>query len=417
MIIFFSNFLLVVKSTYEINIYRSKNLSKKKTIYTKDVILVMAASFFFMFSTMFVNPLINGYAKSLGASSAFAGLIVGIMSIAAMFLRPVAGNMTDKFSKYRLSLIGGILILIGVIGYVFSPSGSWLLLFRLINGAGYVLCTVCMTTWLAFLVPRQHVGEAMGFYGLMNALAMALAPALAINIYQKIGYREAIISSAVAAFLMVIAIQFVGDHAKPSKKVQRENKKKKFKIIQWNVLPVAILTTLFALPYFSTQADLVTYVEQRHLNIAVGSYFLIYAVVLLAIRIGLKNLFDTVRFGVWLWISTVSTVFYILMLTIMKNNWEMALAAAGMAMGYGIIYSVLQSTALLLAPINEQGLASSTFYLGLDIGMSLGPILSGVVDSLLPIKWFYPVQLFIIPLIVLIYLCYRKRLDGAIDHH
>ncbi len=160
-------------------------MSKKKTIYTKDVILVMAASFFFMFSTMFVNPLINGYAKSLGASSAFAGLIVGIMSIAAMFLRPVAGNLTDKFSKYRLSLIGGILILIGVIGYVFSPSGSWLLLFRLINGAGYVLCTVCMTTWLAFLVPRQHVGEAMGFYGLMNALAMALAPALAINIYQK----------------------------------------------------------------------------------------------------------------------------------------------------------------------------------------------------------------------------------------
>lgn len=139
-------------------------MSKKKTIYTKDVILVMAASFFFMFSTMFVNPLINGYAKSLGASSAFAGLIVGIMSIAAMFLRPVAGNLTDKFSKYRLSLIGGILILIGVIGYVFSPSGSWLLLFRLINGAGYVLCTVCMTTWLAFLVPRQHVGEAMGFY-------------------------------------------------------------------------------------------------------------------------------------------------------------------------------------------------------------------------------------------------------------
>ena len=68
----------------------------------------MAASFFFMFSTMFVNPLINGYAKNLGASSAFAGVIVGIMSVAAMFLRPIAGNLTDKFSKYRLSFIGGV---------------------------------------------------------------------------------------------------------------------------------------------------------------------------------------------------------------------------------------------------------------------------------------------------------------------
>lgn len=391
-------------------------MTKRKSIYSKDVVLVMAASFFFMFSTMFVNPLINGYAKKLGASSAFAGVIVGIMSIAAMFLRPVAGNLTDKFSKYRLSLIGGVLILIGVLGYIFTPSSGLLLLFRLINGTGYVLCTVCMTTWLAFLVPRQHVGEAMGFYGLMNALAMALAPALSINIYQKIGYRESLIAAAIAAFLMIVVIQFVGNHALPLKK-KGQTQKKHFKIIQINVLPVAILTTLFGMPYFITQADIVTYVEQRHLTVAVGSYFLIYALVLLVIRIGLKRYFDTVRFGVWFWLSLVSTAAYIFLLAVMNNNWQMALAAAGMALGYGIIYSVLQSTALLLAPIEEQGLASSTFYLGLDVAMSFGPMISGVVDSVLPVKYFYWVDLVLVPLMLVVYFIWRKRLNGAIDHH
>ena len=375
----------------------------------------MAASFFFMFSTMFVNPLINGYAKELGASSAFAGIIVGIMSLAAMFLRPVAGNLTDKFSKYRLSFIGGTLIFVGVMGYVLTPSSGWLLLFRLINGTGYVLCTVCMTTWLAFLVPRQHVGEAMGFYGLMNALAMALAPAVSINIYQKIGYRTSLVASAVSALLMIVAIQFVGDHDLPKKRVRTQ--KKSFKIIQFNVLPVAILTTLFAIPYFVTQADIVTYVEQKHLTVAVGSYFLIYAVVLLIIRVGLKRYFDTVRFGVWFWLSLVSTAAYIILLAIMNNDWQMALAAALMASGYGIIYSVLQSTALLLAPIEEQGLASATFYLGLDIAMAFGPMISGVIDSALPIEWFYPVELVLVPLILVVYFIWRKRLNGAIDHH
>lgn len=375
----------------------------------------MAASFFFMFSTMFVNPLINGYAKELGASSAFAGIIVGIMSLAAMFLRPVAGNLTDKFSKYRLSFIGGALIFVGVMGYVLTPSSGWLLLFRLINGTGYVLCTVCMTTWLAFLVPRQHVGEAMGFYGLMNALAMALAPAVSINIYQKIGYRTSLLASAVSALLMIVAIQFVGDHALPKKRVRTQ--KKSFKIIQFNVLPVAILTTLFAIPYFVTQADIVTYVEQKHLTVAVGSYFLIYAVVLLIIRVGLKRYFDTIRFGVWFWLSLVSTAAYIILLAIMNNDWQMALAAALMASGYGIIYSVLQSTALLLAPIEEQGLASATFYLGLDIAMAFGPMISGVIDSALPIEWFYPVELVLVPLILVVYFIWRKRLNGAIDHH
>lgn len=387
---------------------------EKTKVYSRDVVLVMAASFFFMFSTMFVTPLMNGYARSLGAGPTLAGVIVGIMSIAAMFLRPVAGNLTDRFSKYGLSFIGGILIMVGVLGYVITPNSQLLLVFRLINGTGYVLDTVCMTTWLAYLVPREHVGEAMGFYGLMNALAMAIGPAISINIYQKVGFRVAMLFSAVAALLMVIMIQFVGQKGQP---ISTAHHKQTFKIIQWDALPVAILITLFALPYFATQADIVTYVAQRRLDVAVGAYFLIYAVILLVLRIALKNLFDTVKFGWWLLASTAAMVFYLIMLAMMHNNWQMALGAAGMAVGYGIIYSVLQSTALLLAPLNEQGLASSTFYLGLDIAMSLGPIMGGVIDSALPVRWYYPVMMLLVPIIIVVYLLYHRSLNEAIHNH
>lgn len=391
-------------------------MAKKEQIFTKDVVLVMAAAFFFMFSNMYCNPLINGYAKELGASSTFAGIIVGMMSIVAMFLRPIAGNLTDRFSKYQLSFIGGLLSFVGVLGYVLAPNSGLLLVFRLINGLGYVLCTVCMTTWLSYLVPFSHVGEAMSFYGLMNALAMALAPAISIDLYRVIGYRLAIVISAVAALMVVITIQFVGNRAQPAAS-ERTKAIHHLKIIQRDSVPVAAMIALFAIPYFATQADIVTYVEQRHLSIAVGAYFMIYAVVLLAIRLVLRNQFDTVRFGVWLLASVVATAFYLVMLAVMTTNWMMALAAAGMALGYGTIYSVCQSTAMMLAPASDRGLASATFFLGIDIGMSLGPIIGGVVDSLLPIKYFYPVMLVIIPLILLIYLFNRRQLNGAVAHH
>lgn len=386
-----------------------------KTVYTKDVILVMVASFFFMFSVMFVTPLINGYAISLGASSSFAGFVVGIMSVASLFLRPIAGNITDIFSKYRLSLIGGILIAIGIIGYVITPNSELLLLFRLINGTGFVLCTVCMTTWLGALVPRSHVGQAMGFYGLMNALDMAIAPAIAIDVYHTIGYRNSFVLAAVASILMIIVIQFVENHALP--KVKENKSKKKFKLIQKNAFPVAILTALFAIPYFITQADIVTYAEQKHLDIHVGFYFVIYAIVLLGLRIVLKNFFDTVRFGIWLYAAAASMFLYLLLLAIMTNDLMMGLAAIGMTVGYGIIYSVLQSTALLLAPLEEQGLASSTFYMGIDLGMSFGPIIAGFIDTYLPIQCFYLVQLVLVPLVLIVYFVYRKQLNGAIDQH
>lgn len=389
-------------------------MKKRQSIYTKDVILVMAASFFFMFSVMFVTPLINGYAISLGASAVFAGIITGIMSVVSMFLRPIAGNLTDRFSKYSLSFIGGVLILIGVAGYCFSPSGNWLLLFRLINGTGFVLATVCMTTWLAFLVPRSHVGEAMGFYGLMNALAMALAPALAINLYKVIGYKSALWLAVLATILMIVSIQFVGNHAKP-KIIQ--NKKRKIKIIQKDAIPVAMLTTFFAIPYFITQADVVVYVERQRFSIAVGYFFVIYAIALLLIRIVLKKYFDLIRFGIWFWLSLISMILFLIIATFMVNNWLMGLAAIMLSIGYGVIYSVNQSTALMLAPIEEQGLASSTFYLGLDIGMAAGPMIGGVTAQNLAPNYFYPVLLVIVPIILIIYFVYSKKLNGALDHH
>lgn len=387
-------------------------MEKKQSIYTKDVILVMPASFFFMFSVMFVTPLINGYAISLGASAVFAGMITGIMSVVSMFLRPVAGNLTDRFSKYSLSFIGGVLILIGVAGYCLSPSGNWLLIFRLINGTGFVLATVCMTTWLAFLVPRSHVGEAMGFYGLMNALAMALAPALAINLYKVIGYKSALWLAVVAAILMIISIQFVGDHAKPK---INSSKKRKIKIIQKDAIPIALLTTFFAIPYFITQADIVVYVERQHFSIAVGYFFVIYAIALLLIRIGLKKYFDLIRFGFWFWLSLIATILFLIVAAFMVNNWLMGFAAIMLSIGYGVIYSVNQSTALMLAPIEEQGLASSTFYLGLDIGMAAGPMIGGVTAQNLAPAYFYPVLLVIVPIILIVYFVYRKKLNGALS--
>lgn len=150
---------------------------------------------------------------------------------------------------------------------------------------------------------------------------------------------------------------------------------------------------------------------------AVGEYFLTYAAILIVSRLFLRNLFDTVRFGVWFWVSLSCTLGYLVVLTVMDNNVLMALAAALMAGGYGIIYSVLQATAMLLAPLEEQGLASATFYLGLDIAMAFGPMIGGLIDECLPVGWFYAVQMLVVPLALIVYLRWRKPLNDAIRRH
>lgn len=383
----------------------------KKHVYNRNIILILAASFFYLSSPMLINPLITGFSESLGSSTLLAGMIAGLMNITSLILRPIAGNLVDRYSKYRLSSLGGIFLIIASVGYVIATNPVWLLVIRVINGIGYVLCTVCMATWMANLLPRERVGSGMGIYGLMNALGMALAPALGIFLYQHFGYRYVFIASVVSSFLMVALVQLVTDHGHPVKKPAGTEQHKKFRLVQPQVLPIAMILMLFALPYFSTQAYIVSYVASIHSKVAVGSFFPIYAILLLVLRMSLKDLFDSVAFGKFLYVSLGSTLIGLLALAHLSNNIMMFIAALGLAGGYGLMFSICQATALLIAPHHEQGLANSTFYIGMDLGMSLGPILGGLIRSTVPITWFYPVMLVTIPIIWLIYFMNRKSLN------
>ena len=155
---------------------------------------------------------------------------------------------------------------------------------------------------------------------------------------------------------------------------------------------------LFAIPYCATQSFLVTYAQVRHLNITVSMFFPVYALVLIVLRLSLRNLFDKLPFRTFLLCGSVSLLLAILCLAGMKNNGMMFLACFFLAGGYGIMSSVCQSTAILLAGKEKRGLANSTYYIGLDLGMALGPMIGGALYGQLDISLFYPALLATVPL-------------------
>lgn len=74
----------------------------KKEGLSQDERMLLVASFFYLASTMMVNPLIAGFTGTFGASASFVGLVGGLMGFCSLFIRPVAGNLADLFT---LSLI------------------------------------------------------------------------------------------------------------------------------------------------------------------------------------------------------------------------------------------------------------------------------------------------------------------------
>ena len=170
---------------------------------------------------------------------------------------------------------------------------------------------------------------------------------------------------------------------------------------------------LFAIPYCATQSFLVTYAEVRGLNVSVSLFFPAYAVVLIVLRLSLRNLFDKLPFHVFLLVSALSELLAILFLTVMKNNAVMLLASCFLAGGYGVMSSVCQSTAILLAGKEKRGLANSTYYIGLDLGMTLGPLIGGALYGGLDIGWFYPVLMVTMPLAGVVYIAAGRRMKSS----
>lgn len=59
---------------------------------TRDISLILAASFFYMACPMMVTPLIAGFSESLGASAVLMGLVGGMMNVVSLCCRPFVGQ-------------------------------------------------------------------------------------------------------------------------------------------------------------------------------------------------------------------------------------------------------------------------------------------------------------------------------------
>ncbi len=390
---------------------------KHDRLITRDMALVMLATFCFMSSNMLANPIVAGYAESLGASGMLMGVVAGSMSFISLFCRPIAGNLSDRTSKRTLVAAGTVLYFAAGLLYYFAGSPIMLIMARVINGVGFACCSVCLATWMSLLLPIRHMGAGMGLYGTMNALAMAVGPAFGIRAQKYIGYRLTFLSSLVLAAIMLIATLMVKNGGQPVRKKQTSisaTKKHRFSIrsiLEPRVVPLSLTFMMFAIAYFANQSFIVSYVQSRHLPVSSDLFFMFYAVALLVLRLGLRDLFDSKGFRFWLTVCSLGMLAMLACMTFLFNDWMLLLAAIFTAVGYGLMSSVTQAQAVVIAGRERSGIANSTYYAGIDLGMSVGPFVGGLVYGRLSAVWFYPVFMLAMPVAWLIYLLCVKRVS------
>ena len=386
---------------------------------TRDVALIMAATFFYMTSSMMGTPIIAGFSHSLGASGALMGFLAGALSLSALICRPIAGNLSDRTSKRKLAVIGALIFLASNLGYYFVPNTAWLLAARILNGVGFACISVCLSTWLSMLLPISRMGAGMGLYGTMNALAQAVGPDLGIRASKAIGYRNTFLIAVGLTCCIVICVLLIKDGGKPPRAgLGRQQGGERHHIrldslFEPRVIPIALIFMLFAMPYFANQSFIVDYANARHAHVIVSLFFPCYAITLLISRIVLRNWFDTKSFLFFMVTGTICQIVMLASLTVMRNNWFVMLAGLATVGAYGMMSSVTQARAVLIAGKARSGMANTTYYAGIDLGMFLGPLIGGFLYGGLPIIWFYPALLLTMPVAWIVYAFAHRTIQSS----
>ena len=355
------------------------------------------ANFTLFFAFYILTPLLPLYlSEYFGATKDVIGLVLSGYTITALLFRPFSGYVVDAFPRKTVLMISFGAFAIFFAGYL---AASTLLLFtivRTLHGGPFGALTVSNSTVAIDVLPSSRRTEGIGYYGLSNNLAMAIAPTIGIFIYK---YTQSFELLFWLALVVACAGWIVDATVKLDAKATIKNKSKfswdRFFLVRGWLLGLNMVAFGFSFGVLSNYLAIYGK-EVMGITGGTGTYFMLCSVGLILSRLqggkALRNGRVTHNAGSGMVISLVGYTLFILVPTLsslftIHSSLFTSLGYYGSALliglGNGHMWPAFQNMTINVAHNNQRGTANSTILISWDIGMGLGILVGGVVSELL----------------------------------
>ncbi len=334
-----------------------------------------------------VNTLVATYAEHLGATPVFMGLLTGMFFFVALAMRPVSGPMITKIDKRKLLIIVFMLGCVINIGYAFFNSIPFFIAFRVLNGIQYSFMGSLVMTLAGDSLPKAKMASGMGIYGIGQAIGMAIGPAVGYEVFQwgtrvkntDTGFTFLFLFAALI-FALALIPSFV---IKPDRKTKEEiaSTGAWYKnILSKHAAPMAIVMFFVMIGYSILNSYIFNLGSEK--NIAnVNLFYTFMAGMLLLSRPIAGWLAD--KYGGATIIIPGLVIFSaaFLVLGFATSLPLILLGAVIAALGVGGAQPTIQAMSLQSESPLKRSVASNTLFIGMDMGLFMGPLIGGkVVD-------------------------------------
>ena len=351
-------------------------------LWNRDYCIAMAGNFLLFFSFYLLTPLLPIYLDAqFGADKDMIGLVLSGYVIAALIVRPFSGFIVDSFNRKKVLVTCFFFFFICFTGYVGAGTLLMFAIVRTIHGLPFGATTVANSTVAVDVLPSSRRNEGIGFYGLSNNLAMAVAPSAGIWIYGATGNFTLLfwISLGVALLGFWCSTAIRVPYRKPVEGKPHLSMDHFFLTRAW-MMAVNIL--LFGLCW-GVMSNYVALYGKQQLGIVDGTgiFFALLSAGLFVSRLyGVKGLRAGKLTENALEGAIISTVGYTLF-AFAPGIWAFNLSALLIGLGNGRMYPAFLNMFISVARHDQRGTANSSILTSWDVGMGLGILLGGVLSQ------------------------------------
>lgn len=385
----------------------------KPKLWTKDFIIVSVANFFLYITFYLLISTITVFATNqFHASPSAAGLASGIFVLGALVGRLYSGKSIEFIGRKRMLYIGLILFVCITLLYFVINSMTFLLVTRFLHGAAFGIASTATGTIVASIIPNERRGEGTGYYALSLTIAAAIGPFLGMFINQHIGFYMNFILCTILLGVSLLATFFLTVSKETFTKEQLENMKgfKLSNFFEAKAIPISLVAIVVGLCYSSILSFLTSYSQEIHLVDMASFFFIFYAVATLVSRPFSGRWFDIKGENFVMYPSFILFAIGLVLLSQAVQGYFILLAGLFVGVGYGTFSSSAQALSVKVSPKHRMGLATSTYYIFIDLGIGLGPFLLGFLIPVMGFKGLYEfLAVVVVASIFLYYFIHGKK--------
>jgi MFS family permease len=349
------------------------------------------------------NSLLSVYANSFGASVTSIGMLMSTIAISAIFFRMISGPAMDTYNRKYIVIMAMLTMAVSYFGFSMSKSIVSLMCFRFLQGAGMAFGNACCLAMVAETLPKDKYGSGIGYYSLAGVVSASIGPLVGLWLVELVGYNKTFIINAA---IMLFAA-FLASRIRISFKQTKKLKISLNNIIAKEALLPSFLLIFLTMAFCLVNSFLIIFAGEQGVTENIGLFFTVSAVTMLFTRPAVGRLTDKHGFVKVFIPALLCDVVAFFIISVSNNLWTFLLASFVHAFGFGACQPAVQTLTMKNATSDRRGAASSTNFIGMDIGNLIGPMIAGSIAQSFGyvVMW----RVMVIPLLIAVSLAFFFR--------